>query len=128
MTKFAVVAAVAIAGMVVNSENAFAGRRCCRTRQSACCCAVQPTCCNSGCNTGCNSAAPVYNNNMAPATPAPPVETPTAQAGGYQSYSYEPGTAPVAQPAVVVGTPQAYRNSVATFPQFRGDRKALGNY
>ncbi len=135
MTKFVVVAAVAIAGMLVNSESAFAGRRCCRVRQ---CCAVQTTCCNTGCNTGCNAngcnaggcnAAPVYDNNANPAAPTPPIETPTAQANGYQSYSYEPGVAPVGQPAMTVGTVQPYRYySTSSYTQFRGDRKALGNY
>lgn len=130
MTKFVVVAAVAIAGMLVQSESAFAGRRCCRVRQ--CCCAVQPTCCNSGCNTGCNaggcSAAPA-SNNADPAAPTPPIETPTAQANGYQSYSYEPGTAPVGQPVMTVGTAQPYANySTSSYTLFRGDRKALANY
>ncbi|MEI8383029.1 MAG: hypothetical protein WCJ09_23105, partial [Planctomycetota bacterium] len=75
MVKTFVVATLAVIGLGVSSQDAFAGHRsrCCQP-QPACCCAT--TCCAAGAT--------------APAAPAPPA-TAQAGAGGYQSFSYEPG-------------------------------------
>lgn len=128
MTKSILLAAVAVVGLVFTADDAFAGRRCCRTRQRCCatqcntCCATNQ-CTNQGCNiNGCNGAGCNANPNYAP---PPPQTTPaTAQANGYQSFSYEPGAGTNAAPAPVMVAPQA--RSTSLYDQFRGDRKVRG--
>ncbi len=110
MVKAFVVTSLAVIGLSISSQVAIAGHRsrCCQP-QPACCCATP--CCAAGATT--------------PAAPAPPA-TAQAGAGGYQSFSYEPGAStatPVAVPAA-----QARPSSRSFYDQIRGDRKARGIY
>ena len=112
MVKTFVVATLAVIGLGISSQGALAGHRsrCCQP-QPACCCAT--TCCAAG--------------STAPAAPAPPTTAQAgAGAGGYQSFSYEPGASaatPVAAPIT-----QARPTSRSFYDQIRGDRKARGIY
>ena len=110
MVKTFVVATLAVIGLGISSQGALAGHRsrCCQP-QPACCCAT--TCCAAG--------------STAPAAPAPPT-TAQAGAGGYQSFSYEPGASATTPVAVPVS--QARPSSRSFYDQIRGDRKARGIY
>ena len=133
MTKPLLIAALAIVGLSFTADSVQAGRRCCRARQNCGCASA----CNSyastsnSCSTGCNAIAPgSYNSGQMTdpnIAPLPPQQTTSSNA--YQSYSYEPAAAPVANSQVsgFPVAPQSYQQTPSSF-QFRGDRKALGNY
>ena len=107
MSKSIMFALVTAAGSAVCTEGAFAGHR------QACC---PNTCC----------AAPA----CAATTAAVPAATETSQANrgtAYQSFSYEPGTAPQ-MPAAPVYQPMRRSSSPSFYDSIRGDRKALGRY
>lgn len=133
MMKPLLVAALALVGLSWTADNVQAGRRCCRAQQNCGCASACNTCapaCNS-CSNGCSAVAPNYNNSGQVTDPntAPPPPQQTTSTNAYQSYSYEPAAAPIAN-SQVTGfpvAPQSYQRTPSSF-QFRGDRKALGNY
>lgn len=135
MTKTLLVAALAALGLTISADNAQAGRRCCRTHRSCGCASACNTCastCNS-CNACSASGSAVAPNTYSSGAVTDPTMAPpppqSATAGVYQSYSYEPAAAPLAN-NLTTGfpyAPQSYLRTPSNF-QFRGDRKALGNY
>lgn len=116
MTKCILTAALTMVGLGLTASDAQAGRRCCRCNVAPACCNAAPTCC------GAMTADPAT-----PAAPAPPA-TAQSNGNGYQSFSYEPGTA-TTNAAYVAPANDGYRsNNSAFYDSVRGDKKLRAFY
>lgn len=149
MSKSILLALLAVAGIVIGTNDAYArcGRqRCCRSNcgfQTNNCCASScgQSSCNSGCNTGCNTgcssggcgaggcqaSAPMTTATPVTGSPTPVVANSNSS---YQSFSYEPGSSqPVTTTAPVMTyqtyTPMNNRSYSEYDSVLRGNKKVM---